>query len=68
MESIKYHAFERFKELNGIESDACHHDFVEDSERGTLIATSGDTSLDDFYLVLPETITLTREVSYKVFA
>lgn len=68
MESIKFQAFERFKELNGIESDASYHDFVESKENGTLIATSGDTSLDDFYLVLPETVTMTREVSYKVFA
>lgn len=66
-DSIKFHAFERFKELNGIESDAIYHDFVESKENGTLIATSGDTSLDDFYLILPETVTMTREVPYKAF-
>lgn len=68
IESIKFQAFERFKSNNGIESDTGYYDFVESKENGTLIATSGDTSLDDFYLVLPETITLTREVGYKVFA
>ena len=40
IDSIKYLAFERFKEENGIESINSYYDFVESKENGTLIATS----------------------------